>query len=196
VPAGSRRHSAYDLSKADGERRVREVMARGLDGVLLHPTSVIGPADPEPSRMGRVFLALRDRRLPALVAGGFDFVDVRDVVDGLVAAAGRGATGSSYLLGGEHATVSRLAAVASRATGVRAPRIGVPAAVARLGTPFAALAGRLRHAEPLYTAESLRALGFASEVDSTAAARDLGYRSRPLEETVEDLYRWFEDAGM
>ncbi|MCJ7725370.1 MAG: NAD-dependent epimerase/dehydratase family protein, partial [Acidimicrobiia bacterium] len=52
VPAGSAGHAAYDRSKADGERRVREVIAAGLDGVIVHPTSVIGPHDMEPSRMG------------------------------------------------------------------------------------------------------------------------------------------------
>ncbi len=93
VPAGSRRHTAYDLSKADGERRVREVIGRGLGAVIVHPTAIIGPWDFEPSRMGRFFIRWWKGTLPALVHGAFDFVDTRDVAGGLVAAAERGRQG-------------------------------------------------------------------------------------------------------
>jgi dihydroflavonol-4-reductase len=39
------------------------------------------------------------------VEGGFDWVDVRDVVAGALAAAARGRTGDNYLLSGNYATV-------------------------------------------------------------------------------------------
>ena len=196
IAPGSRRHPAYDLSKADGERGVRAVMDRGLDAVVVHPTSVLGPADLEPSRLGRVLLRVRDRRLRLMVAGGFDFVDVRDVAGGLMAAADRGAAGSSYLLGGRYATIAELVGIAAAAAGVRPPRVAVPKGLARLGTPFATAAGWVRRSEPLYTAESLRALRLTSRVDWSAAAADLGYRPRPLEDSVADLYRWFAGEGM
>ena len=48
--------------------------------MIVHPSGIIGPNDFEPSRMGRVFLDLYYRRLPSLIDGGFDWVDVRDVV--------------------------------------------------------------------------------------------------------------------
>src|SRR5262249_13519207 len=48
------------------------------------PDRVVGPVDEAPSRMGTVLLALWRRRLPAVVAGGFDWVDVRDVVAALL----------------------------------------------------------------------------------------------------------------
>jgi dihydroflavonol-4-reductase len=63
---------AYDRSKAGGEFEVLRVVDRGLDAVIVNPTGVIGPRDEAPSRMGTVLLALWRRRLPAVVAGGFD----------------------------------------------------------------------------------------------------------------------------
>ncbi len=53
-----------------------------LDAVIVHPTGVIGPHDDKPSRKERLLLDLHGRRLPALVPGGFDWVDVRDVAAG------------------------------------------------------------------------------------------------------------------
>ncbi|MCB2222987.1 MAG: NAD-dependent epimerase/dehydratase family protein [Actinobacteria bacterium] len=192
VPHGSRRHPAYDRSKADGERRVREEIAAGLDGVIVHPTSIIGPDDHEPSRMGRFFLGLRDRTLPALVRGAFDFVDVRDVAAAMVAAAARGRRGRSYILGGRTRTVAEMAALARQIAGVRPPRLVLPRGVARLGLPFIAAAAKVRKVEPLYTAESLDALALRSRIDHGLAARELGFTARPLEDTVRDIYRWFE----
>jgi dihydroflavonol-4-reductase len=192
VPDGSPRHGAYDRSKADGERRVRAVIGEGLNGVIVHPTSVIGPGDHEPSRMGRFFLRLRDGGLPSLVHGGFDFVDVRDVAAGMIGAARRGRRGSSYLLGGRHVTIAELAGVAAEVGGAAPPRTVLPRWVARPGLPFIGAIARIRRVEPLYTSESLRALGLSARIDHGLAERELGYSARPLEQTVRDLYAAFE----
>ena len=64
-------HFAYDRSKAAGERALREVIEKGLDAVILHPSGVVGPYDFGPSRMGQVLLQLYHRKLPSLLGGGF-----------------------------------------------------------------------------------------------------------------------------
>ena len=86
-------HPAYDRSKAEGEARVQAVVAQGLEAVIVNPTGIIGPADPRPSRMGQVFLDLARRKMPALLDGGFDWVDVRDVVAGAIGALEHGRAG-------------------------------------------------------------------------------------------------------
>ena len=92
---------AYDRTKARALRAMHEAVAAGLDAVAVHPTGVIGPHDYRPSEMGTVIRNLCTGRMPALVTGGFNFVDVRDVVAGALGAEARGRTGESYLLGGE-----------------------------------------------------------------------------------------------
>ncbi len=87
--AVARQLPAYDRSKAAGEVEVRRVVDQGLDAVITNLTGVLGPNDFTPSRMGAVFLALVRRRIPALVAGGFDWVDVRDATAGMMAAEAR-----------------------------------------------------------------------------------------------------------
>ena len=79
-------HNTYDRSKAAGEVEVRKAIEKGLDCVILHPTGVIGPFDPVPSRMGQVFVDLHERTMPGLINGGFDWVDVRDVVSSALVA--------------------------------------------------------------------------------------------------------------
>jgi dihydroflavonol-4-reductase len=190
------RHAAYDRSKAAGEQAVRGVVARGLDAVIVHPTAVIGPCDFKPSRMGRLLLDLYRRRLPSLVPGGFDWVDVRDVVAGLLGAEQDGRTNESYLLSGRYAPVSQLARLAADVTGVPAPRWCTPLWLARAAAPFSTVIGRVRRREPLFTTESLDALAMGTAVDCAKARRELGYSARDLFSTLHDTYAWFAESGL
>jgi len=189
-------HFAYDRSKAAGERALREVMARGLEAVIVHPSGVIGPHDHGPSRMGRVFLGLYHRSLPSLIDGAFDFVDVRDVVGGMLAAADRGQAGANYILTGHDQRVTELARLAEQVTGVRAPRFSAPMRALRLGVPVVEALGRVLRKEPLYTRESIAVLATGRRFSHARAARELGYAPRPTLDTVRDIYAWFDQAGL
>jgi dihydroflavonol-4-reductase len=186
---------AYDRSKAGGEERVRAAVERGLDAVILNPTGIIGPNDRAPSRMGRTFLDYVQRRLPASVPGGFDFVDVRDVVASALAAEERGRSGESYLLGGHWHSIVGLMAIFEEVTGLAPPRVTAPLWLARLGAPFLQLWGRAVGREPLYTGESLAALQGSRNVCCDKAARELGHEARPTRESVEAIYKSFLASG-
>jgi dihydroflavonol-4-reductase len=193
--ASTARHFAYDRSKHDGEQAVRDEIARGLDAVIVNPTGVIGPFDFAPSRMGRTLLDLYHRRVPASIRGGFDFVDVRDVVAGMLAAEAKGRSGENYILSGRYHTVDDIARAASAVTGRPPPRLSLPGWVVSPGIPVASLIGRLRGREPLYTLESVRTLGYGNHVSSAKATRELGYEARKLADTVRDTYSWFASVG-
>ena len=194
--ASSARHSAYDRSKAVGEEQVRQGIEQGLDAVIVNPSAVIGPDDFRPSRMGSFFLMLHQRRLPALIEGGFDWVDVRDVCSSMISAIETGSTGENYNLCGHYATVRKLADLCTQITGVAAPRFSTPQWLARVGAPFATLGARVLRREPLYTPESLAALRSERNAPHDKARRDLGHNPRPLRESIEDIYVWFRDRGL
>jgi dihydroflavonol-4-reductase len=189
---------AYDVSKADGEALVRKAIVEdGLDAVIVHPSAVMGPYDFKPSRMGHVLLKLYRRRLPALLAGGFDWVDARDVSAGILAAAERGRTNESYLLTGHYLSIAQLADVAQGITGVPRPRLVCPAWVAEIGAPFMDLASwMMPRSEPLYTSESLMPIRLRMGYDRSKAARELGYTVRPIEDTLRDAYAWMLAQGV
>jgi dihydroflavonol-4-reductase len=191
----SRRSPPYDRSKAAGEREVRKGIERGLDAVIVNPTGMVGPYDFRPSHFGQVLLALGQRRLPALVEGGFDWVDVRDVVAGAMRAEECAPAGAKYLLSGHWASLRDLAALTEEITGAQAPRVAFPMWMARAGVPFGTHFTRLDGDHPLYTRFSLRALRGNPRVSHRRATRDLGYHPRPLRETLQDTFRWFAETG-
>jgi dihydroflavonol-4-reductase len=184
------RHLAYDRSKAAGEQAVRHALGHGLDAVIVNPTGVLGPHDHGPSLMGRFFLALYRRELLALVDGGFDWVDARDVARGMLAAAEVGKTGTSYILSGHWCSMAELGRLAYAITKVPPPRWTVPLSVAAMAAPIAGAWARLMRQDALFTAESLHALRAEPRIVSDQARRELGYTTRPLSETIECVHEW------
>ncbi len=196
-PADGPRHDPYDRSKAAGEVEVRRGIDRGLDAVILNPTSVIGPWDAGPSPMGQVFLDLYRRRIPALIASGYDWVDVRDVVSAAMSAETQARCGENYLVSGHWHTVRELARLSQQATGVASPRLQFPVSIARLWAPCQVLLDRSRGRRPLYTPAAVRVMAQGNRRISSAKARaELGFHPRSLAESVNDTYRWFDEHGM
>jgi dihydroflavonol-4-reductase len=189
-------HPIYDRTKWAGEQKVREVVAEGLDAVIVHPVGVLGPGDRRPSRIGQVLLDLEARRLPMLIAGGFDWVDVRDVVAGALLAEEKGRTGESYLLSGHWASARELGEIGRDITGVAPPSLDVPMWLASGLAPFGDLWSRLSGGEARLNSDALVALKATRRISHAKASTELGYASRPLRDTVFDSYRWFSEAGM
>lgn len=184
----------YDRSKFAGEQGLLKAAADDVDVVIANPTGVIGRHDHAPSRMGETMLQLRDRVIPVNVSGGFDFVDVLDVADGLIAAWKHGRTGENYLLSGTRITIKELGQLVAEFSDTRAPLIDVPLA---LITPLAPLVEKLtpKDKSPLFTPASLHALRYSPSVSHYKAATELGYRARPIHETVADALDWFAEQG-
>jgi dihydroflavonol-4-reductase len=196
APAQTPRNLAYDRSKAAGEQEVLAAVSLGLDAVIVNPSGVIGPHDYRPSRMGAVFVGLYRRRFPAMVAGGFNWVDVRDVVKSAIAAEKKGRRGERYLLAGHWVNVADLAQQFGEVSGARVPRLVSPMWMARLGAPFVTAVSRMTKSTPLFTSESLEALRANPNVRRDKAERELGHAPRPTRETLADTFEWFRQANM
>lgn len=191
-----RRHLDYDRSKARGTLEVLAAAERGLDAVIVHPSGVIGPNDFKVSRMGAVILDLVHRRLPALIDGGYNWVDVRDVVDGMLAAEKNGRRGERYLLTGRWAHVVELAALVTKFTGRPTPRFRTPLWLAMPASYGSLLWGRVTRTTPKFTPGAVRAVAMHRYVSHLKATEELGYNPRPLEATIRDTLAWFAEAGM
>lgn len=185
----------YDQSKARGERIVAEAVGQGLDAVVLAPTAVVGPHDYRPSYFGRVLLALARNRMPLLVSGGFNWVDVRDVVQATLRAEEIAPSGSKYLLSGHWLSLMDVARIAGSATGSPVPRAAVPLPLARACAPLAEAFCHLTGRTPLFTRYSIEALCQHRVVSHEKATTELAYQPRSFEETLADTYRWFRQNG-
>jgi dihydroflavonol-4-reductase len=187
----------YDRSKAEAERIALNGMQSGLEVVIISPTGVIGPHDYKPSLMGTGIMAMYQGKLPALVEGGFDWVDVRDVVQGTIQVCEKGISGERFLLSGHWVSVEKLAKQISSLSGIPAPRFTAPYWMASLGLPILRILGRFSDLTALFTKESLSTLAKANRNISHKNASELfGYQPRPLQKTLEDTFNWYNEARM
>jgi dihydroflavonol-4-reductase len=185
----------YDRSKATGERMVRQAVAQGLDAIIINPTGVLGPYDYQPSHFGSVLVALANKKMPALVNGGFDWVDARDVAEGALNAAAHAPAGAEYLLSGHYVTVRNVGKMVESITGVPAPWLITPMWLARAVAPLVTTFNHLTGKRQYFTPVSLRALRETRPVSHEKATRELGYQPRPFRETLTDTLQWYAENG-
>lgn len=186
----------YDRSKAAGEQEILKGIERGLNAVIVRPTGIIGPYDYQPSYFGWALTLMANGKLPALVHGGFDWVDARDVAEGAIRAEEKAPPGAKYLLSGHWVSLREAAALIEELTGVPHPKLIVPLWVAYLGLPFTAAQAKLAGTPQLFTRMSLRSLHCNKNISHESATRELGYATRPFRETLADTLSWFREAGM
>ncbi len=186
----------YSRTKALAEEVVQESVKAGLDAVILNPTAVIGPYDYAPSLLGRALIQMYLGKLPALVNGGYDWVDVRDVVKAAVMAVEKGKTGERYILSGHWQNMQDLYRLVSASSRRKAQRVSVPVWLAQTALPFLKLYCRLIGTEPLYSRDSLTILRTGHKnISHEKASREFGFSPRPLEQTMKDTLVWFKENG-
>lgn len=186
-------HMVYDQSKARAERAVMAGVQAGLDAVTILPTWIFGPNDFRPSASGEFMLQLIQRRLPAIVDGGYYCVDVRDVAQAAWAAEREGRCGERYILPGHYATLRQLADWACESAGVKPPP-QLPAWVATVSAPAVQLACRVLNRRPLMTMDSVKIIRRHQLIETDKAEREIGFRSRPLQETIADTIGWLQNG--
>lgn len=184
-------YGAYDRSKAEATLEVLEAAKEGLDAVVACPTGVIGPHDYRGSMMGAVIHDAAAAKPAFYVDGAYDFVDVRDVAEGLIKAAEKGKRGESYILSGSKISVRYLLETVREITGRQFPQFKVPFDLAKFAACFTPMYYRLAHATPRFTPYSLEVLKSNSNISHAKATRELGYRPRSIYESISDTVKWF-----
>ncbi|HEY1274710.1 MAG TPA: SDR family NAD(P)-dependent oxidoreductase [Thermoleophilaceae bacterium] len=174
----------YVNSVHEAEIEAMRVAARGLPLVCVNPAFCFGAGDHRltSTRLVRSFVL---GRVPVYLDGAVSIVDVRDVAAGHLLADERGEPGERYILGGRNFTFDRLFADLGRLSGIDPP-VKVPPGLAGAAAAVIEASGRR---SPL-TASEVRAASQRWTYSSAKARRELGWRARPHEETLEATVAW------
>jgi dihydroflavonol-4-reductase len=186
-------YGEYDRAKAEATLEVQQAAQDGLEAVIGCPTGVIGPYDFRGSLMGGVIYEAAVSKPTFYVDGAYDFVDVRDVADGLIAAAEKGKRGESYILSGHKISVRYLLETVREITGHRFFKLRVPFDLAKFAALFTPLYYSHARVMPRFTPYSLEVLRSNANISHAKATRELDYRPRPLYDSIRDAVRWFLD---
>ncbi|MCB0119377.1 MAG: NAD-dependent epimerase/dehydratase family protein [Anaerolineales bacterium] len=184
-------YGAYDRSKAEATLEVLNAAHSGLEAVVTCPTGVIGPYDFRGSMMGAVIHDAAKSKPTLYVDGAYDFVDVRDVADGLISAAENGKRGESYILSGQKISVRYMLETVREVTGRNFFQMKVPFDLAKFAAMFTPMYYQFANETPRFTPYSLEVLQSNSNISHAKATNELGYSPRSLYESIKDTVRWF-----
>jgi len=181
----------YDYSKAEASLLVQDAAHLGLDAVIVCPTGVIGPFDFRISDMGRLILDAMTNRLSFYVDGAYDFIDVRDVAEGLILACEKGRKGESYILSGEQMEVKSILRQAQVSAGRRVRIMQIPTRLARLAARISPIYSRITKTKTRFTTYALETVLCNSKFSCLKARSELGFSARPLNTSIADAVDWF-----
>ncbi len=194
--AQSRPTDDYGRSKLEGTAAVLDAYKKGLDAVVVYPTGVIGPHDYRASLAGLMFKKyMAARGLQLYFDGGYDFVDVRDVADGIFRAWRQGEAGHGYILAGGRCSIRELIESVGRSAGREYKMIRVPLFLVRAGAAVVPAICAILGKPPVLTPDTVNILVSAVKISDGKAREQLGYKPRPLRETMDDAVRWYEEQS-
>ncbi len=180
----------YGRTKAEATRIVLDANGPDLQTLVVQPSGIVGPGDYGNGEINTLVTRMVARRLPALVDGGYDFVDVRDVAEGIIGAAERGRPGQAYLLTGDYLPMGDAARAIADAAGLPQVTRRVPYGLAVASAPLIEWWAGLTGAKPMFTPSSVRVLRSNGHFSHAKATADFGYRARDPRESLADQTRW------
>lgn len=185
----------YKRSKYLAERVVEEFIAKGLPAVIVNPSTPIGPRDHKPTPTGKIIVDFLNRRMPAYVDTGLNFIHVGDVAVGHLIAYHRGRVGEKYILGAHNVTLRDFFMTLSKITGLPAPKVRLPLAPIIFAAYIADGISRLTGRPPLIPLEGVKMSRHHMFFSAEKAVKELGLPQRPLETAIRDAVNWYLENG-
>lgn len=186
----------YARSKAAAEQVARDLQAKGAPVVIIYPSMVLGPRDPNVGEGTSAYRNLLRGRTPAMPPGGLHIIDVRDVAAVLVALLEPGKGPRRYLVTGNHMTAAEAVEHLTHLTGRTIRMTWLPVGLVHAGGRLAdALQRRIPIRIPV-SYEMVTSLTADPNCDDDVTRQELGIEYRPLDETVADAIRWMVDEGL
>jgi len=187
----------YKRSKWQAEQLATRSARDGLPVIIVNPSAPVGPRDVKPTPTGQVIVDFLNRRMPAYLDTGLNWVHVRDVAIGHILAAQNGSIGERYILGNAEGnwTMKQAFAVLEEVTGVRAPRFRIPYSLA-LGAAYANEAlSLLTRQPPKAPLAGVRMARHKMYFNPAKAIRELGLPQTPPKQALADAAEWFRQNG-
>lgn len=182
----------YVDSKHEGESEALAAGARsGIEVVVVNPSYVLGvPVDrTQPGETStRIVGNYLRGRLPAIVDGATNIAHVDDVALGHLLAAEKGTPGERYIVGGENVEWADLIERIAELSGVHNPVLVIPRELAEAIAAAGSLSGGV-----LISPEAFSLMAQDWRYSSDKARKELGYKPRGLDETLQDTVDWYID---
>lgn len=185
----------YKRSKFLAEQEAMRFVSKGLDVVIVNPSTPIGENDIKPTPTGQIIVEFLNRKIPAYVDTGLNLIDVRDVAEGILLAGERGKSGERYILGNQNVTLKEMLDMLSEITGLPASRIKMPYSIAWGAVGIENLIAQAMQREPKHPFEAVKMAKYKMFFDASKAVRELGLPQSSVRVALQRAVDWFRVNG-
>lgn len=182
----------YAKTKAEASNYVLAAAKEGLNACVVHPSGILGPFDNSRGHLTTLIIDYYKGRLLCGVNGGYDFVDVRDVADGIIACSEKGRSGECYILANKYYSIREILALLHQITGKKEITCFLPLWFINFTAPLAEIYYKLRKQPPLFTPYSIYTLNSNASFSHHKAQAELGYTTRDMKESLKDTIEWLK----
>lgn len=187
---------AYAKTKAAATKVVLAAVKNGLDAVITFPSGVLGPYDYRGSEAGKMISDYASNKLPFYIEGEYNFVDVRDVVAGLILAWEKGKKGEGYMLAGNKMNLSEFFEILMEVEPkMKKPVIKIPIPIALSAAWITERVCKVMGVKPLFTAYAIKVLQSNCNISNKKSQEELGYTFRSIRESIHDAHKWMKENG-
>ncbi len=174
----------YFECKRESEFLVLQANSAEFETVVVNPSIMISPPDrrPEPSDKKRF-----PRFLPFYFDFGINVVDTRDVVEGIILALEKGRPGERYILGGENIDANMFFELSKKYLDIKKPRLKAPLFLLFLAGALWEAATFYKDRKPPLNRAIVKLARFRFYYDSSKALNELGWKPRPLEQSIKEI---------
>jgi len=183
----------YAKTKAEATQCVLDYAKRGFSASVIHPSGIVGPGDFGRGHITQLVIDYYKGGLTSGIDGGYDFVDVRDVADGILSCCENGESGECYILSGQYFKVYELLNLLHEITGKKKIKRVLPLWFVKLTAPLSEIYYKVLKQPPLFTSYSIYTLNTNANFSHEKAAKELGYTPRPMEKTLIDTVNWLNE---
>ena len=182
----------YSKSKAEANNYILS-KKDDIHTVIIMPSALIGPNDTFHSPINDAIRLYLKGKMPSIVSGGYNLVDVRDVARGIYEASNKAKRNESYILGGTYLSVKELFTICSEISSKKPIKLVIPHFIIKLISPFIELSAKIKKKKPLFTGFSMDCLKQNSRYSSQKAIDELGYKIRDIKESIKDTITYIQN---
>ncbi len=183
----------YGKTKAAASQAVMDaVRDYDLDASIVFPTGICGPDDYAFGPVSSFLIDYCAGKLPGGVEGSFNAVDVRDLANAIVNCTVNGRKGEGYILGNECVTMQQMFHLLAELTQTKEITMIIPAGIAKVMGKLSDLSERITKKPARMTSFAIYSLIRNNVFDCSKAERELGFKTRPFAESIEDTLLWLK----
>ena len=178
----------YAKTKAEAARIALSYADKGLNVSVVHPSGIIGPGDIRHNNHSANSLkAMYEGKIPCVLPGGYDFVDVRDVVQGILQCIEYGKSNENYILSGHYLSVEDMLRISRGLKNKKASKFKAPLSLVKKIAPLVEwYTDNISKSKPLITPYSIYTLQSNARFSHVKASETFGYKVRDINETIRD----------